>query len=801
MKITYNWLREFIDTDLSPEEIAEKITLSGIEVDSVTKHNEFLKDIVVAEITEISQVPNSDKLSLCKVFDGSDVLDIVCGAKNMQQGDKVALAKIGAILPGDFKIKKSKIRGTISYGMLCSEKELGFADDSSGIMILDKNLQTGENLGNALNLFDTVIEYEITPNRGDCLSVIGIARDLAAITGQKIKMPQFKINEIDENINKYITVEIVNPELCPRYSTKIIKDITIKDSPLWFKNRLIAVGLRPINNIVDITNYVMYELGQPLHAFDYSFLEGKKIIVKTAEENQEFQTLDSKTHKLNKYNLLICDNKKPVALAGVMGGENSEVREDTKDVLLESAFFDPASVRKTSKELGILSDAAYRFERTIDISNVTFAAERAAYFMQEFADGKVVKGIVDNYPLKKEPKTVSLRKSRLDLIAGRELDFKKSENIFINLGFKVLKRDDSKITVEVPTYRNDIFEEIDLIEEVLRIYGYNNIEEELPPSKKYPEYRYSFHNFLNDTKNFFKHFGFSEAINYSFISKRYNNLFKSSEFKEVELLNPLTEDLEVLRFSILPGILKNVKENINQKNENIRLFESGKIFSKSETAETGVYEEVKFAGVLTGKISEPNWCDVFRDVDFYDVKGMLESFFSDFRIKNIDYSYPVASEFPFLNCNKAALITADGDVIGFMGEVNPNIIELFQIETENLLCFSLNIEKIFDKISKNIYFKELPKFPSVDRDIALLADDKISSSEIIDIIYSEGKGLIENIFIFDLYKGKNISEGKKSIAFKIIFRDSKGTLKAEKINKILDKIINKLKETLKIQIR
>ncbi len=526
MKITYNWLREFIDTDLSPEEIAEKITLSGIEVDSVTKHNEFLKDIVVAEITEISQVPNSDKLSLCKVFDGSDVLDIVCGAKNMQQGDKVALAKIGAILPGDFKIKKSKIRGTISYGMLCSEKELGFADDSSGIMILDKNLQTGENLGNALNLFDTVIEYEITPNRGDCLSVIGIARDLAAITGQKIKMPQFKINEIDEDINKYITVEIVNPELCPRYSTKIIKDITIKDSPLWFKNRLIAVGLRPINNIVDITNYVMYELGQPLHAFDYSFLEGKKIIVKTAEENQEFQTLDSKTHKLNKYNLLICDNKKPVALAGVMGGENSEVREDTKDVLLESAFFDPASVRKTSKELGILSDAAYRFERTIDISNVTFAAERAAYFMQEFADGKVVKGIVDNYPLKKEPKTVSLRKSRLDLIAGRELDFKKSENIFINLGFKVLKRDDSKITVEVPTYRNDIFEEIDLIEEVLRIYGYNNIEEELPPSKKYPEYRYSFHNFLNDTKNFFKHFGFSEAINYSFISKRYNNLFK-----------------------------------------------------------------------------------------------------------------------------------------------------------------------------------------------------------------------------------------------------------------------------------
>ena len=800
MKITYNWLREFIDTDLSPEEIAEKITLSGIEVDSVTKHNEFLKDIVVSEITEISQVPDSDKLSLCKVFDGSEVLDIVCGAKNMQQGDKVALAKIGAVLPGDFKIKKSKIRGTVSYGMLCSEKELGFADDSTGIMILDKNLKTGENLGDALNLFDTVIEYEITPNRGDCLSVIGIARDLAAITGQNIKMPRFTINEIDEDINDYVTVEIENPELCPRYSAKIIKGITIQDSPLWFKNRLIAVGLRPINNIVDITNYVMYELGQPLHAFDYSFLEDKKIVVKTAEENQEFQTLDSKTHKLNKDNLLICDGKKPVALAGVMGGENSEVKNDTKDVLLESAFFDPSSVRKTSKELGILSDAAYRFERTIDISNVTYAADRAAYFMQELACGKVVKGIVDNYPLKKPLRNISLRKSRLDLIAGKKIDFENSKKILVNLGFKILKSDE-ELLFEVPSYRNDIFEEIDLIEEVLRIYGYNNIEEELPPSKIYPEYKYSFHNFLNDTKRFFKHIGFSEAVNYSFISKKYNNLFKSSEFKEVELLNPLTEDLEVLRFSILPGLLKNAKENINQKNENIKLFEAGKIFSKSEKFETGVFEEVQFAGVLTGKIADLNWCDNFRDVDFFDIKGMLEALFNEYRISNVDYSYPDKTEFSFLNCNKSAVITIGNKIIGFMGEINPNVMEIFEMEVENLLCFSLNIEKIFDKISKDIYFKELPKFPAIDRDIALLANDDIKSSEIKEIIYSEGKGLIENIFVFDLYKGKNIPEGKKSIAFKLIFRDSKGTLKAEKINKIMNKITNKLKETFKIQIR
>ncbi len=517
MKITYNWLKEFIDLDLSPENIAEKITLAGIEVDSVEPYNTFLKDIIVAEIESISKVPDSDKLSLCKVYNGEELLDIVCGAKNMKEGDKVALAKIGAVLPGNFKIKKSKIRGVTSFGMLCSEKELGFSDESTGIMILDKKLKIGESIGKALNLFDYVIDYEITPNRGDCLSVLGIARELSAITGNPVKLPETIFPEVNDSISNYISVEILSPELCPRYTAKLIKNIKIEESPLWLKNRLIAVGLRPINNIVDVTNYVMYEVGQPLHAFDYSFIEGKKIIVKTAQQGTIFKTLDEKEHELSDFNLLICDSNKPIALAGIMGGENSEVIDTTTDILLEAAYFNPTNIRKSAKQLGIQTDSSYRFERSIDIDNVLNASNRATYLMHKIANGEVIKGIVDSFTLKKKKLEITLRKKRLWSFTGEQIDFNLSKNILKNLGFKLKEENNDIAELIVPSYRNDIFQEVDLIEEVLRIYGYDKINGELPISKQYPEYQYDFVKFIKDLKEFFKANGFSEAINYSFI--------------------------------------------------------------------------------------------------------------------------------------------------------------------------------------------------------------------------------------------------------------------------------------------
>jgi phenylalanyl-tRNA synthetase beta chain len=685
--------------------------------------------------------------------------------------------------------------------MLCSEQELGFAENSPGIMILDNNTNIGENIGKALNLFDYVIDYEITPNRGDCLSVLGIARELSAITGIPIQLPKTKADEIDEDISKYIEVEIENPELCPRYTAKFIKDISIGESPLWLKNRLIAVGLRPINNIVDITNYVMYEVGQPLHAFDYSFIENKKIVVKTAEKGLKFKTLDSKEHELYDFNLLICDGKKPVALAGIMGGENSEVLNTTKDVLLESAFFEPANIRKSAKKLGIQTEAAYRFERSIDIDNVPFAANRAAYLMSKFANGKVIKGIVDNYPLKKEKAEINLRKKRLWSFTGEDIDFNKAKDVLRNLGFNIVKDNQEEVTVKVPSFRNDIFQEVDLIEEILRIYGYNKIQGELPPSIVYPEYKYDFVRFTKELKEFIKNAGFSEAINYSFIASKDNKLFNTNNWDEVKLINPLTEDLEVLRFSILPGLLRNIRDNVNFKNENIKLFEYGKTFYKDLDRETGVGEKIEVAGVLAGDFYEPNWSYEKRKVDFFDLKGLVNSILNKYNISNVKFAYPDADKYKFLNCNKSAVILIHNEPVGFIGELNPNILEYFEIDIEPVVCFLLNVDKIFDKINFNISFKEIPKFPSVERDLALLMDVDIKCQDVFDIIKEEGRDLVEKIFIFDLYKGKGIPEHKKSVAFKIIFRDLKSTLKTEKVNKIIDRIIRKLEEKLKIQIR
>ncbi len=793
MKVTYNWLKEFIDIKESPDEIAEKLTLSGLEVSAVENHNEFLKDIVVAKIVEIEKVKDADKLSLCKVYDGEQTLDIICGAKNMKQGDFVALAKIGAILPGDFKIKKSKIRGVTSYGMLCSEKELGLANESSGIMILPNNLEIGKSIGDELNLFDTIIEFEITPNRGDCLSVLGVARELSAILKRKIKLPKFEINEIEENIENYIKVEILNPELCPRYTARIIKDVKIKDAPLWMRNRIVAVGMRPINNIVDITNYIMFELGQPLHAFDYEFIEDKKIIVKTAKNGEKFKTLDEKEHILDENVLMICDGKKSVAIGGIMGGLNSEVTEETKNILLEAAYFNPQNIRISAKKLGMQTDASYRFERGIDIENVDYCSKRAAFFMQEYADGKVIKGVVDAYPLKFKPKAIKLRPKRLNLIAGCEIYFGEAEEILNNLGFE--KKDERFI---VPSHRHDISIEEDLIEEVLRIYGYHKIPDKLPATVISPEYSYSFFKFCKDVKDFLVYCGYKESINYSFTNIELLKLIEP-QFEPVKLLNPLTEDLEALRTNLLTPLLKNVADNIKYKNLNIKLFELGKIFIKDESSNTGCKEITEVSGVASGKISNPVWNMISRNIDFYDIKGILEAFFKKFKIQNIKFVNQ--EKFNFLNKNKSAMIIINEEEVGYLGEIHPDILEKFEIEADTVYCFNLKLERIYNLINNIPKFEEISKFPFVERDLALLVDENINSSEIIDVIKSVEERLIQNIFIFDIYKGKNIPEGKKSIAIKIIFQDKTKTLKDERVNKIIDKIIKLLNQKLNITLR
>ncbi len=795
MKVTYNWLNEFIDIeDISPEEIADKLTLAGIEVSSIEKHNEFLNDVIVGKIVEIEKVEGSDKLSLCKVYDGTETLDIICGAKNMKKGDLVALAKIGAVLPGDFKIKKAKIRGVTSYGMLCSEQELGLAQESTGIMILPENLKIGKSIGDELGLFDTVFEFEITPNRGDCLSILGIARELRALTNRKLKIPTIKLNEIDENINDYISVEILNPDLCPRYTARMIKDVEIKESPLWMKNRLIAVGLRPINNIVDITNYLMIELGQPMHAFDYRFIKGKKIIVKTAEEGEKFTTLDGKEHILNKDVLMICDSERSVAIGGIMGGLNSEVVEDTKDVLLEAAYFNPLNIRVSSKRLNISTDASYRFERGVDIENIDYASQKAAYLMQELANGKVIKGVVDCYPKKLKRKKVKLRREKLYTVAGTKIQFSQAKKILRKLGFK----ETDKNFFFPPSWRHDISIEEDLIEEILRIYGYNKIPEVIPHTIIAPEYNYSFYKFCKDTKEFFTYSGLSECINYSFTDKEWVKLI-TPEVEPVKLLNPLTKELEVLRTSILISLLKNVSDNIKYKNLNLKLFELGKIFIPDENEKTKVKEVTEVSGVFTGSITYPVWNISQRKVDFFDIKGIIEAFFKKFKIENIKFEYPENKK--FLIKNKSAVIKKDGETLGWLGEIHPDILEKFEIEDTEVLGFTLYLERIFKLVNITPKFREISKYPIVERDLALLVNEEITADDIIEEIEKIEPKLIQNIYVFDVYKGKNIPEGKKSIAIKIIFQDKNKTLKDDKVNKLIDKIVKILKEKYDITLR
>ncbi len=787
MRVTINWLKEFVDIDKDPFEIAEKLTLAGLEVSSVEKHNEFLKDVVVAQIVDIQPIEGSDKLSLCKVFDGTQTLDIVCGAKNMEKGNKVALAKIGAELPNNFKIKKAKIRGVTSYGMLCSEQELGLEQKSSGIMILPDNLNIGNSIGDELNLYDTIIEFEITPNRGDCLSVLGIAREISAIYDKRINITEIQLNEIDDDINNYISVEILAPELCPRYTARLVKDVKIEKSPLWLRNRLVAVGLRPINNIVDITNYLMIELGQPMHAFDYNFIKGKKIIVKTAKYKERFITLDGKEHELNENVVMICDSERSVAIGGIMGGLNSEVTDKTKDVLLEVAYFNPKNIRISSKRLNITTDASYRFERGVDIENIEYASRKAVYLMQEFAGGKIVKGIFDCYPLKFQPKIVNLRKERLNKISGCEIDFNIAKKILNNLGFKE-KEDGYKI----PSWRHDVSIEEDLIEEVLRIYGYDKVPEKLPHTIISLDTGYSFRKFCEDVKEFFVYAGLNEAINYSFTSSELLKLI-TPEIEPIKLLNPLTEELEVLRTNILTGLLKNVSDNLKFKNLNLKFFEIGKIFLPENN------ERTEISGVFCGFISEPVWNIPQRKVDFFDVKGILEAFFKKFRIENVFFEYP--ENLNFIVKNKSAVIKIKNEIVGWLGEIHPDILEKFEIENVEVIAFNLNLEKIYNFIKIIPEFSEISKFPYIERDLALLVDEDINSEVILKEIKNVEAKLIQKIFIFDVYKGKNIPEGKKSIAIKIIFQDKSKTLKDERVNKIIDKILKVLDEKYGIKIR
>lgn len=798
MKISLNWLKEYIDlSDLSPQQISDALTLIGLEVESLVDQNEIYKNFVVGFVKDKVKHPNADKLSLCVVTDGNEDFQVICGAPNVDKGQKIVFAKIGAIVPkGNFKIGKAKIRGVESFGMICSEAELELSDNHEGIIVLNETTEIEKNISDVLSLNDIILEIGITPNRPDALSHIGIARDLAAFYNKKLTFPKVLIDNSINNINEFASVEIVDSKNCPRYSAKIVTGIVVKDSPDWLKNKLKNVGLRPINNIVDVTNYLMYEYGQPLHAFDLDYLSGNKIIIKQAGDVSNFKTLDSKERKLSSDMLMICDGEKPVAIAGVMGGENSEITNSTKNILIESAYFNPSSIRKTAKKLGLSTDSSYRFERGCDPSNTAIIAEKAAQLISEISNGKIVDGIIDVYPEKINGKEIILRFNRLKEILGYEIPYNYVKNILLTLGFQFIEENDNNIKLLSPTFRPDIEREIDVIEEVSRIYGYDKIPAVEKISVTLSE-RKDDSEFSDLIRNILIGIGLYEIICVPLVDEK----TAEQNGNPVPLMNPLSTEMSHLRTSLTPGILQTILRNINSGVKSISVFEIGHIYNKkSESIKTfSDFEENEMLTIaISGLTNELSWYEKESEYDFYDLKGIVETLLKKLSLDNIiNHSY---NEIENKNLDLAFSISSNETNIGMGGKVKNEILKKFDIE-QNVFLFEINLKELKQIQQEEKKFKELLRYPKVKRDAAFIFEDEILFGEIQNFVRKLKTNFLKNVEIFDIFKSEQLGSNKKSLALRFEFFDETKTLTEEEVEKEFLLLINEIKKQFNAGLR
>jgi len=803
MLVSLKWLKDYVDIEIGPEEVAERLSMAGIEVESVDETCPDFTDVVVAKILSIKPHPDADKLSLCEVTTGDRTYPVVCGAPNVAAGILVPFAKVGATMPGGYSIKHSKIRGELSEGMLCSEEELEIGDDASGIMILPGDLKQGDDLAAALDLRDVTLDVTITPNRSDCLSMVGIAREIAAMTGKTVRYPEIVFSEGTEDIRDITSVDIMNPELCPRYAARVIKNVKIKPSPSWMKRRLEAAGLRAINSIVDITNFVMMELGQPLHAFDFRYLEEGRIVVRGATEGEKFVSLDEKERIMRGDTLMICDGVKPVAVAGIMGGLNSEVEEDTETILLESAYFNPSSIRKSARALGMSTDAAFRFERGIDPEGVIRALNRAAQLIADLSGGTVCKGYIDQYPNKLEAVTdVPLRVDRVNEILGTKIGADEVKDILEGLEMDVRGDEKGNYLVTPPTFRVDIFREIDLIEEIARMKGYDNILLSLPTLSAGANIGDKKNAVDNKIKSVLNGYGYLEVINYSFTTPEAANILSLPEGDEgrrfVKLRDPLSEDMSVMRTGLVYGLLETARKNIYVGNPDLKIFETGNIFTDSGSGKLPLERE-KIAALVTGSRYGKSWHFGELDSDFYDLKGSVESLFEALKINDVEFKS--ANDIPFLHPGRSCLVVAYEKAIGFMGEIHPKVLENIDLK-QRAVIFELDLSVLVELFSEEILYEEIAKFPSVSRDVAFVVDRGIKGHDMVKLALENGEGtLLEDVSIFDVYAGKGIPEGMKSLAIRFTYRSLDRTLTDDEVNKIHDTIVGEIVKNTGAKIR
>ncbi|MDR3089999.1 MAG: phenylalanine--tRNA ligase subunit beta [Desulfobulbaceae bacterium] len=805
MKFTLNWLRDYVAASgCDAAKISDILTMLGLEVDSAEALYEHLAPLRTGRIISAEKHPDADKLQVCQVKIGDERHTIVCGAPNARAGLAVVVALPGATLPGDVKIKKAKVRGVESAGMICSERELGLSHDHSGIMELPDDLTDGQVFIDAMGLRDTMVEVELTPNRPDCASVIGIAREVAGKLGESLRLPTVAM-PTNPGVNSF-HVDIEAPELCPRYAARLIKNVRIGPSPWWLRRRLLAVGLRPINNVVDVTNYVMMEYGQPLHAFDFETLADRRIVVRASRDGErQFVTLDGNQRTLDAQSLLICDGEKPVALAGVMGGLNSEVTEKTAHVLLESACFAPVSIRKTARLLGLSSDASWRFERGVDIGNGVTALNRAAMLLSEVADGEAEPGWLDVYPGKKEPLCIEMSAGRTSNLIGVAFSPEEVAKLLDGIGIGCEQIDADTLRVWPPSFRVDLEREADLIEEVARLHGYDRIPARLPMvALSYPNQESDRIKRLRAAEIMVSS-GWHEAINYSFTTSKFADMLSLAEGdsrrRVVRLRNPLSEDMDCLRTMLLPGLLENIRHNISYQTTSLKLFEIGKVFLPN-APDRQPDENMRLCGVLTGNRHEgaPPLHFPAQAVDMFDAGGAVEFLLKEMAILcggagGLRTIHPTSDGIePFVEPESALLFFVGDTLLGKAGMIKAATLRAFAIK-QAVCFFALDFNAICALSTQKPRFTPLPNYPAVTRDIAMLVKEGVAAGEMVESVRQSGEKLIESVALFDVFRGDSLPSGTKSVAISITYRSSSKTLTEKNIEKIHDKIVRLLAET------
>lgn len=794
MKTTLSWINDYVNIkDISVKEFVDRMTVTGSKVERIEKLGDDIKEVVTGKILKIEKHPDADRLQICRVDVGDDVIQIVTGAKNINVDDVIPVAKVGAKLPGGIKINKGKLRGVESFGMMCSIQELGLSKEQypdaadDGIFILNNELPLGVDIKKILGIDETIIEFEITSNRVDCFSVLGLAREAAVAFDRKLEKPIIKINEANEKASEAISMEVLNEDYCKRYALRVIKNVKVGESPKWIKDRLIASGIRPINNIVDVTNFVMLEMGQPMHAFDLDKIDSKKLIVRNANQGEKILTLDGVKRDLDPDILVIADCNKALAVAGIMGGEDSGISYDTKDVVLECANFDAVKIRQVSKKMGLRSDSSSLFEKGLNIDNVILTINRAASLIAEIAGGKVQGGILDSNKRDITPRILKVQSDRINNLLGTNIEEDVMFDIFSKLEFVVNRYNK---TVLVPSFRRDIEGMADLAEEVARIYGYNNIKstllENVTPTVggKNKEQKAE-----DRIKEVLISNGLYEALTYTFTGPKVFdklNLDSDSSLRDViKISNPLGEDYSIMRTTPVPEMLSVLGINNSKRNKKAHLFEISKVFLKDEATNLPVEKDIVCIGM-------------YEDVDFFSLKGIVEEIFSEFKIR--DYDFVPCTDDNVFHFGRCANILLKGVFVGRLGEVHPVVAKNFKCPKRTYIAY-LDKSKLVDNLVEREQYKKLPKFPAITRDISFVLPKDVMVKQIEDVLLKRGGKILEGFDLFDVYIGDQVEAGMKSVAYSLRFRANDKTLTDDDVSKSMAKIINGLESELGASLR